>query len=100
MSKTALFIQHRAKPGHRNDVQRVWEKHVKPRVEVNPAHEAYYFCYDENDPDVVCVFQLYSDIDAMNAFMEGDWYPVYLDEISKFIADAPQIIPAKTVWVK
>jgi GNAT superfamily N-acetyltransferase len=39
MTKTALFIRHKAQPGRRDDVQRIWEKHVKPRVEANPAHE-------------------------------------------------------------
>jgi hypothetical protein len=58
MQKTALFIRHQAQPGKRDDVRRVWEKHVKPRVATNPAHEAYFFCYDNGDPDVICVFQL------------------------------------------
>lgn len=100
MNKTALFIRHKAKPGRRNDVQRIWEKHVKPRVEANPAHEVYYFCYDDNDPDVVCVFQLYSDGNAMKAFMQGDWYPNYLKEISQVVAAEPQIMPATTIWAK
>ena len=100
MNKTALFIRHQAKPGRRNDVQRIWEKYVKPRVQTNPAHEAYYFCHDDNDPDVVCVFQLYNDPDAMKAFMQGDWYPEYLDEISNVVAAQPQIMPATVAWAK
>jgi len=59
MSRAALFIRHQAQPGKREEVQRIWAKYVQPRVAANPAHEAYYFCYDEQDPDVVCVFQLW-----------------------------------------
>lgn len=100
MSKTALFIRHRAKPGHREDVQRIWEKHVKPRVISSPAHEAYYFCHDQADPDVVCVFQLYSTEDAMKEFLSGDWYPGYVAEMSTVVVAPPEISPASLMWNK
>ncbi|MBA3712690.1 MAG: antibiotic biosynthesis monooxygenase [Pyrinomonadaceae bacterium] len=100
MNKTALFIRHRAQSGRRDDVQRVWEKHVKPRVEANPAHEAYFFCYDDNDPDVICVFQLYTDMASMQDFLRGAWYADYLSEVSQFIEAQPQIAPATLVWAK
>lgn len=100
MSKTALFIRHQAQPGRRDDVQRIWERHVRPRVEANPAHEAYYFCYDGSDPDVVCVFQLYSSEAAMQEFLSGSWYSTYLSEISQVVAAPPQISPASLIWAK
>jgi quinol monooxygenase YgiN len=100
MSKTALFIRHQAKPGQRDNVRRVWEKYVKPRAAANPAHEAYYFCYDSKDPDVICVFQLYSREPAMQEFLKGAWYPDYLKEVGEFVALAPQITPADLVWAK
>lgn len=100
MSKTALFIRHQALPGRRDEVQRIWERHVKPRVETNAAHEAYYFCHDTDDPDVVCVFQLYSSEAAMRGFLAGEWYPAYLAEVAQVVAAAPQISPANLVWNK
>ena len=90
----------RSKPGRRADVHRIWEKHVKPRAEQNPDHLAYYFCFDEADEDVVCVFQLYSSHDAMRAFLAGDWYPAYLAEIAEVVAEPPQVMPANLVWQK
>lgn len=100
MSKIALFVRHQAKPGMRDDVRRVWEKHVKPRAAANPAHEAYYFCYDRADADVISVFQLYSSEAAMNEFLGGDWYPVYLSEVAEFVATPPRVMPADPVWTK
>jgi quinol monooxygenase YgiN len=100
MSKTALFVRHRAKPGYRDDVRRVWEKYVRPRAAANAAHEAYYFCFDNNDPDVIYVFQLYSDPDAMTAFLAGAWYPEYLAEVSPLVAEPPQLTPAALIWAK
>jgi quinol monooxygenase YgiN len=100
MPKTALFIRHQAQPGKRDDVRRIWERHVKPRVAANPAHEAYFFCYDNDDPDVICVFQLYTDLASMQDFLKGSWYADYLNEVGQFVAVPPQITPATLVWAK
>lgn len=43
MSRAALFVKHKAEPGLRDDVRRIWEKHVQPRVDANRAHEAIIF---------------------------------------------------------
>src|SRR5688572_313643 len=80
MSKTALFIKHKALPGKRDAVRRVWEKHLQGRIAENAAHEAYFFCYDEQDPDLICVFQLYGDTDGPKDFVAAPWYPAYEEE--------------------
>jgi quinol monooxygenase YgiN len=100
MSKTALFIRHQAKPGKRGDVRRVWEKYVKPRAAANPAHEAYYFCFDSEAADVICVFHLYTNAEAMQNFLKGDWYADYLREVGEFVSVPPQITPADLIWTK
>ncbi len=100
MSKTALFIRHQAKPGKRDDVRRVWEKHVKPHAAANPAHKAYYYCYDGKDADVIRVFQLYPNADAMQSFRKGDWYADYLKAVGEFVSVPPQITPADLIWTK
>ena len=100
MSQTALFVRHQARPGRRDEMQRIWEKYVKPRAEANPAHAAYFFCHDNNDPDVVCVFQLYESASAMDEFLAGDWYPHYLREVSEVVMAPPQLSTASLVWAK
>jgi quinol monooxygenase YgiN len=100
MSKTALFIRHHARPGQRDNVRRVWENYVKPRAAANPAHEAYYFCYDTKDAAMICVFQLYTSEAAMQEFLEGAWYADYLKEVGEFVAVPPQITPADLIWTK
>jgi quinol monooxygenase YgiN len=99
MSKTAVFIRHRALPGKRDEVRRIWEEHLRPRAEANPAHEAYFYCYDD-DPDVICVFQQYSDREASRAFLEGPWYAAYVREVAAVTAQAPEVRVATTVWAK
>ena len=67
MSQVALFIRHKANPGRREEVQAIWEKWVKPRAAANPDHLQYYFCFDDEDPDSICVFQLFADAEAPRA---------------------------------
>ena len=96
----ALFVRHKAQPGCRAKVQAVWEKHVKPRAASNPDHLAYYFCHDVADPDVICVFQLYTSEQAMRDFLAGDWYPGYLAEVAALSAAPAQVLPASPIWIK
>lgn len=100
MSNTALFIRHQAKPGMRDRVREIWEQYVKPRAATSPEHLAYYFCYDDKEPDSICVFQLFTDDQAFKRFLEGEWYPEYLKEIEEVVAEAPQIQPASLIWQK
>ena len=100
MSKTALFVRHRSKPGKRDRVKQVWQQYVQPRAAENPAHEAYFFCYDDNDPDVICVFQLLSSSEAVRDFMAGAWYPEYLERVSDHVLEPPQINTATPMWIK
>jgi quinol monooxygenase YgiN len=97
---TALFIRHQAQPGKREEVRRVWEKHVKPRASANPNHLAYYYCYDDKDSDVVLVFQLYKDAASSQDFMKGDWYSDYVKEVGQFVAKPPVISSATPIWAK
>lgn len=100
MTRTALFVRHRAKPGQRDAVRAVWERFVKPRAAENPAHEAYAYCYDEDDPDVVCAFQILSSPEALDEFLAGDWYPEYLAAVGEHTEEPPTITKTSAVWIK
>ncbi|HMO13345.1 MAG TPA: antibiotic biosynthesis monooxygenase [Pirellulaceae bacterium] len=100
LAPSALFVRHRALPGKREEVRRIWEKFVRPRAEANSAHLEYYFCFDDGDPDVVCVFQLYTDADAAEDFRNGAWYSDYLAEVATVVAAPPQLTAASLVWAK
>lgn len=96
----AVLVRHRAKPGQRDQVLRVWEKYVKPRAESNPAHLHYHFCFDNADPDVVIAFQVYRNQQTLDEFLGGEWYPDYLREISEYVSAEPEVASATVVWSK
>jgi quinol monooxygenase YgiN len=100
MAKTALFIKHKAKPGKREEVRKVWEKHLRPRIGENEAHEAYFYCYDDNDPDMICVFQLYADETGPQAFVAQPWYPAYEAEVGPLLTGESEFRTATPFWIK
>ncbi len=100
MSKVALFIKHKSLPGKRDQVRSVWERHMQPRIARNKAHEAYFYCYDDNDADSIWVYQQYSDRESSQAFLETPGYADYLKEVEPLLVGTPEIAAATPVWVK
>lgn len=100
MSKTALFIRHKAKPGQRDAVRKVWEKHLRARIGANAAHEAYFYCYDDNDPELICVFQLYADASGPQQFVQQSWYPAYEAEAAPLLTGESEFRSATPFWIK
>ena len=100
MSKVAIFIKHRSLPGKRDEVRKVWERHMQPQIAQNKAHEAYFYCYDNNDPDSICVYQQYSDVESSQAFLKTSTYADYLEEVEPLLAGQPEVTAATPVWVK
>jgi quinol monooxygenase YgiN len=65
VTKVALFIKTKTKSGKRDEARELWEKFLKGRAEANDAQELYFFCNDNNDPDTILLFAVYSDPTAL-----------------------------------
>lgn len=100
MAKAALFIRHKALPGKRDEVRRIWEKHLRPRIQDNAAHEAYFYCFDDADPDIICVFQLYGGRAGAQDFAEAPWYPAYEAEVTPLLTGESEFRSATPMWSK
>jgi len=100
MASNALFVRHTAKPGKRDDVMRVWEKYVRNYVANSDRQPAYYYCYDDNDPDTIVVFQLYAAPDSGIEFVKQPWYDDYERETARLLAGPSEFRTATTQWIK
>lgn len=100
MTKVALFIKHKTRPGKREAVRQVWERHMRPSIAENPGHEAYFYCFDNNDPDSICAFQQYADAESAADFLKTDSYAAYLKEVEPLLAGSPQVTSLAPVWSK
>lgn len=96
----AIFLTHRTLPGRRDDVHAVWDAHLRPAIESNADHLAYWYCFDPDDADVIRVFQLYTDADAAAAFLQTDTYRRYLDEVEPLLDGPPTVHAADSRWAK
>ena len=100
MAAHALFVRHKTQPGRRDDVRAVWERHMRSRIESNPGHEAYFYCFDANDADSICAFQQYASVEASRAFVETAGYAAYVAEVTPLLASPPEVTVVTPVWVK
>ncbi len=100
MAPTALIIRHRTRPGRRDEVRAIWERHMAPAIAANPGHEAYFYCFDTADPDVICAFQQYSGPDAARVFLETPAYRDYQDEVERLLLGPPEVTSLEPVWIK
>lgn len=100
MERVALFITHRTQPGMRDQVRAVWQRHMQPAIAQNAAHEAYFYCFDTSDPDVIRVYQQYSDLAASQAFLQNASYAAYLRDVEPLLAGQPEVVMVTPLWVK
>lgn len=100
MTKVALFVKHKTLPGKRDAVREVWERHMRPNIASNPGHEAYFYCFDNNDPDSICAFQQYTELRASQDFLKTDSYAAYLKEVEPLLAGPPDVLSLSPVWIK
>lgn len=100
MSKSALYIRHKAKPGSRDDVKRVWEKYARDYVDGSSGQLTYCYCYDDNDPDTIVVFQLATDQTSGQDFVKQPWFEHYQRETAALLAEPSEFRAATPRWVK
>lgn len=100
MSQIAVFITHRTKPGQGDAVRSIWQRHMEPAVQANEGHDAYFYCADPSDPDIVCAFQLYRDSAASAAFLRTTAYLDYEREVTPLLLGPPVIKQLVPLWVK
>ena len=96
----AIFIVHRTQPGQRDAVKAVWMKHMAPAIADNDGHLAYHYCYDQADPDLLRVFQLYRNAEAAAAFLSHPNYAAYQQEVRDLLIEPSEIHAADPQWQK
>ena len=99
MTKHALFLQHRTKPGARDAVQRVWQKLIRPVIDANAGHEVYVYSFG-SDPDRICAFQVYGSAEAAAAFLKTPAYLAYEKEVAPLLEAPPQVEVLQPQWIK
>ena len=96
----ALIVKHKTQPGKRDQVRAMWEKHKAPAISANPGHTAYFYCFDDADPNSICAFQQYASVEASQAFLKTDSSAAYLKDVEPLLSGPPQVTALTPVWSK
>jgi quinol monooxygenase YgiN len=100
MSKSVTFVRHHAKPGKRDEIKRIWDKYVRDYVAADGATLAYYYSYDDKDPDAVVAIQLSANQTSGQDFVKQPWFGDYQRETAALMAAPSEILTATPQWVK
>jgi len=100
MTPFALIVKHQTLPGKRDEVRKVWERHMAPAIAANPGHIAYFYCFDNADPDSISAFQQYASAEASHEFLKTDSYAAYLKSVEPLLAGPPHVTALTPVWSK
>jgi quinol monooxygenase YgiN len=100
MSKKALYIRHKAKPGKREEVKRIWETYARPYVEAADGQLVYVYGFDDQDPDVIVAYQLMTDASGADEFIKQPWYGDYERETAALLAGPSEFRTITPQWIK
>jgi quinol monooxygenase YgiN len=100
MSKKALYIRHKVQPGKREEVRRIWEKYARAYIESAGGQLAYFYGFDDNDPEVIVAYQLYTDDTGADDFVKQPWYADYERETAALLAEPSEFRTITPQWIK
>lgn len=100
MEKKALFIKLKTKSGKRDETYALWEKHLKAQTGGNPDPELYFFCFDDKEPDTICLFEIYSDAAAMERNSKSDAFRAFIKDVMPLLDGWPDFVTASPQWAK
>lgn len=73
---------------------------MAPAITANPGHTAYFYCFDNNEPDTIYAFQQYLSMEASQEFLQTTSYAAYLLEVEPLLAGPPQVTALTPIWSK
>jgi len=100
MTQSTTFVRHKAKPGKRDELRRVWEKYARDYVAGSDGALSCYYCYDDGDPDTVIVFTVAADPAVAQEFGKQPWFADYQRETAGLLAGQSELRTATPQWVK
>ncbi len=100
MHQSALLIRHKTKPGKRDELKRIWDTYALDYVASSNGQLAYYYCYDDHDPDAVIVFQVAADQASGQAFVKQPWFAAYERKTAALLAGPSEFRTVTLQWVK
>ncbi len=99
MPKTAIFAKITAQPGKGDELLAALSAMLEP-VEQEPGTELYILHTSESEPDVVRVYEVYSDGDAVAAHMGSEAMKAAGAAMGSLLGAPPEITMSTVISAK
>ena len=100
MPQCTLTVKLKCQPGKRDAVKSLWEGVVKPHAESNSNVQFSCYTFDQNDPDVIVLFEVLADDSVLTGLYREAWFREYVATLGTFLAGPPEIVTGTPVWIK
>ena len=87
----AIVVKTRTLPGKRDEVHRLWEAELKPRLEETEGQSVYVWVDDGQDPDVFVLFEIYTDPAVFQRNAAAPWFGAYMGKVGPLLAGEPEV---------
>ena len=85
MSKLALILKTTTKTGKRDEVRSLFDKHLMAHLMEDKKQEVLVWVDDNSNPNVFYLFEIYTDMEAMQANGQTPWFAAYMQEAMPLI---------------
>ena len=100
MAELALFITVKTKPGKRDELKGLWEKHLKPRAAANDQQSRYVYAFDDRDENTIHMMEVYETRSAFNENVQAEWFSDYMQKAMPLLDGEPVMHTGTPQWVK
>jgi quinol monooxygenase YgiN len=100
VAKLAIIIKGKARPGKRDEVRMLFEKHLGPRAAANVSQEVVVWSADNAEPDTFYLYEVYGDATAMETNARAPWFAEYMGAVGPLLQGQPEVTAATPMWMK
>jgi len=102
MPKVAVIAKNRTKPGKRDELRKLFEKHLGQHALSNRTQEVVVWCDDIKDSDAFYLFEICNSYEAfqLNSAAPGPWFADYMREAGPLLDGQPEMMVGTPKWAK
>lgn len=100
MTHIATIVSGRTKPGKRERLLELFERHLGPRAQANAGQPVVIWLADIQDENSFHLFEIYSDSSAMEENSKADWFWAYMQQAAPLLDGQPSMRMASPRWAK
>lgn len=100
MPHVMMVINGKAAPGRRDDLYRLFERHLAPRALTDTAQQLVVWAANDGRPDEFTLVEVYNDPAALERNAQAEWFWAYMAEAGPLMDGEPSVAVSSPRWGK